>query len=290
MKLWQEFRQPTTITEAIEVLTTAPQPAMPIAGGSDLLLDIRQGRLAPVHTLVDLKSVPEMNVIEQRGQELFIGASISITNIIQNELTLKNARALVEACNLIAGPQVRNTATLGGNVAHALPAADGTIAMLALNAHAEVASKAGLRRMLFQDLFLGPGNSAIDKTCELITGFYLMLANRGQASCFKRIMRPQGVALPILNCAVWVCRDVDTVIDVRISVGPGGPVPFRATEAEAILKGRPLDQDQINKALEKLLSQANFRTSPLRATASYRQHLIKTLFKDTLTEAWIRAA
>ncbi|HOR18343.1 MAG TPA: FAD binding domain-containing protein [Brevefilum sp.] len=290
MKLWQEFRQPTTITEAIEDLTTAPQPAMPIAGGSDLLLDIRQGRHAPVHTLVDLKSVTEMNVIEQRGQELFIGASMSITSIIQNELTLKNARALVEACNLIAGPQVRNAATLGGNVAHALPAADGTIALLALNAHAEVASKVGLRRMLFQDLFLGPGKSTIDKTCELITGFYLMLANSGQASCFKRIMRPQGVALPILNCAVWVCRDVDAVVDVRISVGPGGPVPFRATEAEASLKGRPLDEDQINKALEKLLSQAKFRTSPLRATAAYRQHIVKTLFKDTFTEAWIRAA
>ena len=290
MKLWQEFRQPTTITQAIEDLTTAPQPAMPIAGGSDLLLDIRQGRHEPVHTLVDLKSVTEMNVIEQRGQELFIGASMSITSIIQNELTLKNARALVEACNLIAGPQVRNAATLGGNVAHALPAADGTIALLALNAHAEVASKVGLRRMLFQDLFLGPGKSTIDKTCELITGFYLMLANSGQASCFKRIMRPQGVALPILNCAVWVCRDVDAVVDVRISVGPGGPVPFRATEAEASLKGRPLDEDQINKALEKLLSQAKFRTSPLRATAAYRQHIVKTLFKDTFTEAWIRAA
>jgi carbon-monoxide dehydrogenase medium subunit len=289
MNLWQEFRQPSTVAEAIEDLTNAPQPAMPVAGGSDMLLDIRQKRQAPVHTLIDLKSVKEMNVIELRDQALFIGASVSITRIIQNDLVNKNALALVEACNLIAGPQVRNIATLGGNVAHALPAADGTIAMTALGAQAEVASKSGLRRMDFQELFLGPGKSSIDKACELITGFYVTQTNDSQASCFKRIMRPQGVALPILNCAVWIHRAGETVVDVRISVGPGGPTPFRGTDAEAILKGQPLDDTLLNAALDQLLAQAKFRTSPRRATAAYRQHIVKTLFKDTFLEAWERA-
>jgi len=290
MNLWQEFRKPTTISEAIEDLTNAPQPAMPIAGGSDMLLDIRQGRQAPVHTLVDLKSVTEMNVIEMRTDELFIGASVSITRIIQDALVNQHAQALVEASNLIAGPQVRNIATLGGNVAHALPAADGTIALTALGAHAEVANKSGLRRVPFQEMFLGPGKSAIDKTCELITGFYIPRADEGQASCFKRIMRPQGVALPILNCAVWVHRENDSVADVRISVGPGGPTPFRGTDAESVLRGRVLDEALLSEALDHLLVQAKFRTSPLRATAEYRQHIVKTLFKDTLTVAWERAA
>jgi xanthine dehydrogenase FAD-binding subunit len=289
MNLWQEFRQPTSIAEAIEDLTNAPPPVMPIAGGSDMLLDIKQGRHAPVHTLVDLKSVNEMNIIELRDQELFIGASVSITRIIQNELVIKNALALVEACNLIAGPQVRNIATLGGNVAHALPAADGTIAMMALGAQAEVASKTGLRRMSFQDLFHGPGKSAIDKTSELIAGFYVNQVQSGQASSFKRIMRPQGVALPILNCSVWVNRDVDVLADVRISVGPGGPTPFRATDAEAFLRGKAMDENVLDHALVILLTQAKFRTSLRRATAAYRQHIVKSLFKDTFLAAWTRA-
>jgi carbon-monoxide dehydrogenase medium subunit len=289
MNLWQEFRQPKTVTEAIEDLTKAPQPAMPIAGGSDMLLDIRQGRHAPVHTLVDLTTVQEMNVIETRGNELFIGASVSITRIISDPRVNKHAQALVEAGNLIAGPQVRNIATLGGNVAHALPAADGTIAMMALDAQAEVASPSGLRRMPFKALFLGPGRSALDKTCEIITGFYVPLIGEGQASCFKRIMRPQGVALPILNCAVWVDRQDETITDVRISVGPGGPTPFRGTGAEAALRDKPYNAGFLDHALEVLLAQAKFRTSPRRATAEYRQHIVQSLFKDTFTTAWERA-
>jgi carbon-monoxide dehydrogenase medium subunit len=289
MNLWQEFRQPTSIAEAIEDLKTAPKPVLPIAGGSDLLLDIRQGRHEPVHTLVDLKRIPEMNVIEQRAHELFIGASASITKIINDPLVHQHAQALVEACNLIAGPQVRNTATLGGNVAHALPAADGTIALVALNAQAEIASSAGLRRMPFIELFLGPGKSAIDKSCELITGFYVPLSGKGQASCFKRIMRPQGVALPILNCAVCIYRDGDIVKDVQIAVGPGGPTPFRATEAEAVLRGNGYSAELLDEALASLLKQASFRTSPRRATAEYRKHIVQGLFKDTFTTAWTRA-
>jgi xanthine dehydrogenase FAD-binding subunit len=98
-----------------------------------------------------------MNVIEVRGDHLFIGASVSITQILNSALANQHGQALVEACNLIAGPQVRNIATLGGNVAHALPAADGTIALVALNAQAEVANAEGLRRMDFAELFPWPG-------------------------------------------------------------------------------------------------------------------------------------
>ena len=288
MNLWQEFRTPSTIAEAIEDLIGAPQPALPVAGGSDLLLDIRQGRHSPVHTLIDLKDIPELNVIEIRGAHLFIGASVSITQILSNALVNQHGKALVEACNLIAGPQVRNIATLGGNVAHALPAADGTIALVALNAQAEVANTDGLRRMGFMELFLGPGRSAIDKTCEIITGFYLPITNNNQASCFKRIMRPQGVALPILNCAVWVNRKGDNVVDTHISIGPGGPTPFRATQAEEVMRGHVMSDTLLAQALDQLLTQAKFRTSALRATSGYRKHIVQGLFKDTFITAWER--
>lgn len=289
MNLWQEFRQPSTIPEAIDDLTNAPQPALPIAGGSDLLLDIRQGRHAPVYTLIDLKGIPEMNVIEVRGAHLFIGASASITQILNNALVNQHAQALIEACDLIAGPQVRNIATLGGNVAHALPAADGTIALVALNARAEIANAEGFRQMDFVELFLGPGRSAIDKTYEIITGFYLPLTGKNQASCFKRIMRPQGVALPILNCAVWVARNKDDIGDIRVAVGPGGPTPFRATQAEDAMLNQPVSDELLARALDQLLTQAKFRTSALRATSGYRKHIVQGLFKDTFTTAWDRA-
>ncbi len=289
MNLWQEYKRPASVVEAVQSLASASGPALPIAGGTDLLLDLKQGNHPPVHTLVDLTFIPEMSALELRGDELFIGAAVPVNRVALDPLTGTHAQALVEACNLIAGPQVRNTATLGGNVAHALPAADGTIALTALEAQAEVAGISGTRRMPFTSLFLGPGKSAIDKTKEIIVGFYLPLSTPHSASCFKRIMRPQGVALPILNCAVWLERAGDVVSDIHIAVGPGGATPFRATEAESALRGQTLNEETFTRTLEVLLSQAKFRSSARRAGAEYRKHIVGGLFKDVLDTAWKRA-
>jgi len=290
MNLWHEYLQPTSTSEAIQDLTTATQPAIPIAGGTDLLLDLKQGRHAPVHTLVDLNSVEEMSIIEMRGQELFIGAAVPINRVAKNPLVIEHAQALVESCNLIAGSQVRNVATLGGNVAHALPAAEGTIALTVLSAHAEVASSSGLRNLPIGELFLGPGKTALKKGKEILVGFYLPTIQSGQASCFNRIMRPQGVALPILNCAVWVTRVKNRLIDVRISIGPGGPKPFRAIEAEEVLRGQVYDDAAFENMLPALFAQVKLRSSPLRATAEYRTHIVRGLLKQTLDTAWSRAS
>lgn len=289
MNLWQEYKRPASISEAIQALTSASGPVMPIAGGTDLLLDLKQGRHPPVHTLIDLTFVTEMTVLEVRGDHFYIGAAVPVNRVSLDLLTGTHAQALVEACNLIAGPQVRNTATLGGNVAHALPAADGTIALTALDAQAEVAGPAGTRQMPFTSLFLGPGKSSLNKGEEIIVGFYLPLTKKGQASCFKRIMRPQGVALPILNCAVWLERDKDVVKDIHIAVGPGGPIPFRATEAEATLCGQPFNEEIFPRTLDALLGQAQFRTSARRASANYRKHIVGGLFIDVIEAAWKRA-
>ncbi len=289
MNLWQEYKRPTSLAEAIQALTSASGPAMPIAGGTDLLLDLKQGRHAPVHTLIDLTSVAEMTALELRGDEIYVGAAVPVNRVALDPLVGAHAQALTEACNLIAGPQVRNTATLGGNVAHALPAADGTIALTAFDAQAEVAGVSGTRRMPFTSLFLGPGKSAINKGEELIVGFYLPLTQKGQASCFKRIMRPQGVALPILNCAVWLEREKDIVKDIHIAVGPVGATPFRATEAENTLREQLFNDESFARTLEALLAQAKFRTSARRASADYRKHIVGGLVRETLKAAWRRA-
>lgn len=289
MNLWQNYIRPKNLTEAMDAFATAPRPLLPIAGGTDLLLDLEQGRHSPVQTLVDVTSIEELTLLEQRGDELFIGASVPVNRVATNPEVAHHAQALAEACDLIAGPQVRNVATLGGNVAHALPAADGTIALLALNAQIEIASATGARRVPLKDLFLGPGKSSLKHGEELIVGFYLPLSRPHQASCFKRIMRPQGVALPILNCAVWLERENDTIKDVRIAVGPGGGTPFRATGAEDTLRNKSLNETTFESALEALLAQAKFRTSARRASADYRRHIVSGLFRDVIESAWGRA-
>ena len=289
MNLWQEYLRPTNLSQALQAFAEAPRPILPVAGGTDLLLDLEQGRHSPVHTLLDVTSIAEMTVLEVRGEELFVGAAVPVNRIVLDPLAGAHAQALTEACNLIAGPQVRNVATLGGNVAHALPAADGTIALLALNAQAEVAGLAGDRRLPFKELFLGPGKSSLKHGEELLVGFYLPLSQKGQASCFKRIMRPQGVALPIINLAVWLERLDDTFNQIRIAVGPGGPTPWSGTEAEKTLLNKPLNDETFNVAVEALLSQVGFRSSARRAGSDYRRHIVVGLFKDVLETAWLRA-
>lgn len=290
MTLWQQYLQPKTVTEALDALAHSSESALLIAGGTDLLLDLDQGRHLPIHTLVDVNSVREMIPIEIRGDELFIGASVPHTKIVESKLVAENAQALIEACNLIGGPQVRNVATLGGNVAHALPAADGTIALMALNAQADIASASkGIRCVPLNKIFLGPGKNTLAKD-ELLVGFHLPLKNKNQASAFERIMRPQGVALPIINMAIWLERDKDRIADIHIAVGPAGPKPWRASSAESVLRGQPFDEKTTAHALEFLLRDAQFRSSPRRASADYRRQLVSVLFKDTLQVAWDRAA
>ncbi len=289
MNLWQKYVRPSSVSEAVQALISAPGPAVPLAGGTDLLLDLEQGRHSPVHTLVDLTTVPEMQALELRGNGLFIGAAVPLNRVARHPLTAAHAEALVEACDLVGGPQVRNVATLGGNVAHALPAADGTIALLALDAEAEIAGRSGIRRMRFGDLFLGPGKSSLKHGEELLVGFYIAKVEKGRtASCFKRIMRPQGVALPIINLAIWLERADACIQDVRIAVGPGSSTPFRAHAAEAALRSKAPDDGVMDAALQALLDEVKFRSSPRRAGAEYRRHLVKSLFRDTLAGAWSR--
>lgn len=288
MSLWKEYLHPQTVQEAVEALASAPAPAIPIAGGTDLMLDLQQGNHAPVHTLVDLTGIAEMRALEIRGEKLFIGAGVPHNRIVESALVQEHAGSLVESCGLIGGPQVRNSATLGGNVAHALPAADGTIGLLALEAEAEVASRTTRRRLPLHELFAGPGKSTLAHD-EILVGFYIPQRKPHQASAFCRVMRAQGIALPILNLAAWVERDGDIIRAARIAVGPAGPTPFRALETGAYLAGKPFNEETIAGAQQVLLSEAKFRTSPARATAEYRRELVVVLFKNALSSAWERA-
>jgi CO/xanthine dehydrogenase FAD-binding subunit len=285
----EEYFLAHSVQQALQALAGAPGPARIVAGGTDLLLDLDQGRHAPLHTLVDITQIPELNQLEHRAGRLFIGAAVPHNKIAAAAIVAEHAQALVEACGLIGGPQVRNVATLGGNVAHALPAADGTIALMALDASAEIATLEGTRVIPLSMLFQGPGQNTLDARKELLTGFYLPLRTAGQASAFQRVMRPQGVAIAILNCAVWLHRAGNAIQDIRISFGPSGPTPCRMTAAEELLCGKAPTDQTLSQAHTAVLQQANFRTSRHRATLGYRQEMAAVLLQGTIQAAWEQA-
>lgn len=289
MSLWSNYVLANSLKEAIAALGARPGQTCPVAGGTDLLLELQQGHHAPVHTLVDISRIPELGVLEVRDEDLFIGAAVPVREITHSPLVLEHAVAISEACGLIGGPQVRNTATLGGNVAHALPAADGMISLVAMGASVDIANEEGVRREPILKLFVGPGKSALSSDRDVLVGFHIPLRRPGQASAFSRVMRPQGVALPILNAAVWLERDGDAIRDIRVAVGPSGPVPIRATAVEELLTGRRPDAEILGLLRETIPLSFRFRSSAQRAGAEYRYQLCEVLLEEVLITAWKRA-
>lgn len=288
MNFWSNYVVAHSLGEALGTLGEKEELSRPVAGGTDLLLEIQQGRRSPVHTLVDVSRIPELGKLEVRGEYLFIGAGVSVREIAESALVREHALAVAEACSLIGGPQVRNTATLGGNVAHALPAADGMIGLIAAGTVVEIAGESGMRREPILRLFLGPGRSALERDHELLVGFYLPLRRAGEASAFSRIMRPQGVALPILNAAARIERQGDHIRDARIAVGPSGPVPVRATTIEELIVGRELNAELLEEIRSAIPTAFRFRSSAQRAGAEYRFHLCEILLEEVLVAAWKR--
>jgi len=140
------------------------------------------------------------------------------------------------------------------------------------------------------ELFVGPGKSSLRAGQELIVGFHIPLRKPNEGSGFRRIMRPQGVALPIINLAVWIQREGNRVEAARIAVGPGGPKPWRARAAETSLVGKSATDEDFAAALDALLTDVTFRSSPRRATAEYRRYLVPALFAEAAKAAWDTAA
>ena len=296
MALWNQYHLPGTVDEAVSLLTHYAGQARVVAGGTDLLLELQQGRRPPIGVLVDVTRISEMTRVEEAEGYIYLGAAVTHTAIVASPLLAQKATCLVESCGVIGGPQVRNVATLGGNVAHGLPAGDGTLSLAALDAEAEVAGRTtsdegriGREWRPVLSLFKGPGESAVDQTRELIVRFRFRPTGSGEATAFKRIMRPQGVALPILAMAAWLRMSGEVVEDVRIALGPAGPTPLRAQQAEDYLRGKPIDDEILKEAAELILSEAKLRTSKHRASAEYRRELIDVLARRALTLATHRA-
>lgn len=290
-KLWQEYHLPQTIEEAADLLSSYAGAARIIAGGTDLLLEMEQSYTSPVRALIDITRIMSLLAIQQEDGYITVGAGVTHADIVGSTLLAKHATCLVESCGVIGGPQVRNVATLGGNVAHALPAADGTTSLMALDAEAEVLYDGQRQWLGLSSLFLGPGQSLLDSTRDILLTFRFRQSQEREGSTFKRIMRPQGVALPILGCAVWLRLEDDelTIADIRICIGPMGPVATRIGSVEDAVRGAKLSEETLDEAVGVARASLEPRASKYRATAEYRLEMVETLLRRTLPLALERA-
>lgn len=261
-----------------------------VGGGTDLLLEIQQGHSPAVEAMVDTSRITGLDRISEENGDIVIGCAVTHTQIVRDRNIGHGGSCLVEGCGVIGGPQVRNVATLAGNVAHAMPAGDGSIGLLALGGEVEVADSGGCHWMPLLEAFLGPGKSAIDHHRAVLTRLRFPATRVGEGSAFTRIMRPQGVALPMISMAVRLRLDNRNRINsVRISLGPAGPVPYLAEPAMEMLTGETAGERQFAAAAEAVLAAVPLRTSKHRATREYRAEMIRTHLPIILARAAGRA-
>jgi carbon-monoxide dehydrogenase medium subunit len=287
---WKNYHAPVTVKEAIALLDRYEGHAQVLGGGTDLLLEIQQGLKPPVEAMIDPSRIAGLNDISRDDEHIVIGCAVTHTRIINDERVIRNGTCLVEGCGVIGGPQVRNVGTLAGNVAHALPAGDGTIAMLALDGAVQVADSGGSRWIPLRDTFLGPGKSSIDHHRAILTRLRFRPTGPREGSAFFRVMRPQGVALPMISMAARLRLDKDNrIAAVRITIGPAGPVPYLAEPAMDALTGRPATTDWFVDAAEAALDNISLRSSKYRASREYREEMIRTHLPVVLGRAAERA-
>jgi CO/xanthine dehydrogenase FAD-binding subunit len=287
---WQNYYTPKSVAEAVDILQRYDGQARVVGGGTDLLVEIRRGLHRPVDALVDVSRIPGLDTIDVDGEFIVIGCGVTHSQIVRDARINEYGTCLSESCSVIGGPQVRNVGTLAGNVAHALPAGDGTIGLLALGGEIEIATADGTRWIPMQESFRAPGKSFIDRHREVLTRLRFKPTTAREGSAHHRVMRPQGLCLPIISMAVRLQLEADdTIGNARISMGPVGPVPFLAEAAMAVLVGDIASTEQFNKTAEAALASVTLRSSKYRASQEYREQMVRTYLPAILKRAAERA-
>jgi carbon-monoxide dehydrogenase medium subunit len=284
--MWQAYEMPESIEEALQILADNEGRARLIAGGTDLVIELEQGKCT-AECLVDVTRIPGLDAIEHRDDHIVLGANVTFRQVKDSSLVRQHARILAEAAGTVGALQIQTVATLAGNIVSALPAADGSVALTALDAEVEVASAGKREWRPLSELFLGPGRSAVDPTRQMITTIRFPAAHGRHGSAWERIGRRRALVLPILNCGVSLGLEDDgeQIVWARVSLGPVAPVPFRARQTEAFLQHQPATEETFVQAGEIAAGEAKPRSSLLRASREYRVEVLKVLVRQGLTRA-----
>jgi CO/xanthine dehydrogenase FAD-binding subunit len=282
--MWDDYLFPRSVEEALDMLQAHSGEARIIAGGTDLALQCQRGR-NPARVMVDITRIPDLDHIEEQDGQIYVGASVTHAQVTASPLIRSRAAVLAEACGSVGGPQIRNVGTLVGNVVNALPAADGAIALTALDAEAEVAETTGRQWTPIAELYAGVGRCTVDSRQAMITQLRFRALDEGDGSAFDRLAKRKALVLPILNTAVVLRMDEGVVRQARIAIGPVATTPFVASDAGESLVGRVPDQATVAEAARLAAQAAQPRYSLLRGSAEYRKSMVEVLVRRALSRA-----
>jgi CO/xanthine dehydrogenase FAD-binding subunit len=273
-----------SLAQALQLLSSADPLIRPVAGATDVLLRWRAGRF-PARRVVSVADLAELEGIRREADGFFVGAGTSVTELMHHAELKAACPALSEAARQFASPQIRNRATVGGNLANASPAADLTPPLLALGTELTVASHRATRTLPLEQFFLGFGKTAL-RPDELITGLRIPASGGPSFQRFFKFGNRRANVIAIVNAAVCLSLEPGRqrrIARARVAFGSVAPRPIRATTVEAALIGQTLDARLIEACARAVLDDIS-PIDDVRASKRFRQHLAVSAVRQALRE------
>ena len=282
-----EYVSPKTVEEAVQALAEKGDAARPLAGGTDILVQLRSGRRL-LDQLVDVKAIPELNELSYDPQSgLRIGAAVPCHRVYEDEAIAAAYPGLIDSASLIGGIQIQGRASLGGNLCNAAPSGDGIPALIAHHAVAEVAGPGGRRDVPVEDFCTAPGRTVLGPG-EFLVAIRIPAPPANFGASYLRFIPRNEMDIAVAGAGASVVLDGDTVTACRVALASVAPTPVFVEAAGAAMVGKAATEEAIAGAAEAARAAAK-PISDMRGTAEYRTHLVGVLTTRALRNAIQRA-
>ena len=283
-----DYKLPTSLNELTDMLSHDEHTARLLAGGTDLVVAMRGGRITP-EVVIDTKRVEEMNELSFNDHTMILGASVTCRTVCRNPQVIKNFPALIDCATLIGGTQIQNRATLGGNLCNAAPSADTIPTLIVLKAQAHICGPHGSRHVPVEEFCTGPGQTILEPN-EILVSFSIPLPHENEGAFFIRFIPRNDMDIAIANAAASIVIDSngETIIQGRVAIGAVAPTPLYVSDVEAVLSGRAIT-DEVIAQVADIARQAAKPITDMRGTVDQRKHLTHVLVRRALKGAVNRA-
>ena len=286
---WIDYEKPQTVSEAVGILSANGGQAQVLAGGTDILIQLRTNRKLP-DILVDVKDIPELNELSyDSGSGLTLGAAVPCYKIYNDAAIAAAYPALVDAARIIGGIQIQGRASVGGNLCNAAPSGDTIPALIALNATCNMAGGNGNRQVAVEDFCTGPGRSVL-QAGEILVSFSIPAPAAHSGARYIRFIPRNEMDIAVAGAGVSVnlSDDGGTIQSARVSLASVAPTPLFVREAGEALAGQAVSDEAIRRA-SNLARDAAVPITDMRGTIEFRQHLCEVLTRRALNTAIERA-
>ncbi len=286
---WIDFEAPNTLSEAVSILASKGDRARVIAGGTDLLVQLRGGRRS-VDVVVDIKGIPELNELSYDSQNgLTLGAAVPCYRIYQDEEIAAAYPGLMDAATLIGGIQIQGRASIGGNLCNSAPSGDSIPPVIVLGGMCNIAGPNGTRQVSSEDFCTGPGRNVLQDN-ELLVSISIPAPQAHSGANYLRFIPRNEMDIAVAGVGSSVVLDASgqNFVSARIALASVAPIPVLCTDAANSLAGKPVSDEAIQEASDKAI-EASSPISDMRGTIRQRRHLVGVLTRRTLNNAVQRA-